>query len=168
MKLLKVDTMATTLAISHYLYLSEEERYNWYAGGDVTVVGVSCPVWYQKGKTSEPAVEVFARYTLINDPAGVFVRHNDEGYKITVPPTSPPISVLSDSAWNKMTPLEQELWHQENQPQPCIASLLNVKDGGAGYLAFRQFTKVRKGRRTLNVVHYVEIKDIAELTNTLT
>ena len=55
-----------TLVISHNINLSREERYNLHQGKPVTTVGVSVPVWFEKGNTSEPAQEVFVLYRLTN------------------------------------------------------------------------------------------------------
>lgn len=160
--------MSTTLTISHYLYLTKAERYAWQIGQQVDVVGVSIPVWFCKGISSEPAIEVFAKYHLIPSPE-IFIKHVDDGYEITVPIAPATEFVpLSDDIWKSLTLEEQEKWYEANEPTPSLRMLLDNKDGGSKYLAFCQHSKVRKNKRVLNVVHFMEIKDIDALTKTLT
>ena len=160
---------ATTLAISHNLFLTKEERYNWYAGEPLEVIGVSIPVWFYKGISSEPAIEVFCKYKLINKSEEIFIKHNENGYNVTVP--QGPVKEfesLPDEIWDAMSVEEQEKWYEENEPTPSLKMLLDIKDGGGAYLAFRQYSKIRKTRtKILNVVHFMEIKDIQDLTQSL-
>lgn len=159
--------MGITLSIAHNLYLTREQRYDWHQGKELTVIGVSVPVWFHGGVTSEPAAEVFSKYKLY---AGdhIFITHNKEGYEITIPPE--PLAVPQfppDDIWNKLSKEEQEKWHNENEHQPSVKSLLDVKDGGSAWLAFRQYNKVKKNKKFLHVIHFVEIKDMEVLIETL-
>jgi hypothetical protein len=161
--------MPTTLAISHYVYLTKEERYRWFDGEELEVVGVSSPVWFHKGVSSEPAVEVFCKYRLLTNPDGIFIKHNAEGYEVTVPPKPPTTpEPLPPEIWNSLTPDQQEQWYEQNQAPPTLLNLLDIRDGGSQYLAFRQYSKVRKNRKILNVIHFMEIKDMDELLHTMT
>ena len=53
-----------TLTVSHYIYLSREQRYELNDGKDIEIVGICVPVWFQKGNTSEPAQEIFCKYKI--------------------------------------------------------------------------------------------------------
>lgn len=160
--------MNTTLAISHYLHLTKTERYAWQSGQIIDVVGVSVPVWFYKGVSSEPAVEVFCRYRLLTSSEGIIIKHVKDGYEITIPQKPSKEWVpLPDEVWNVLSSQEQEQWYEKNEPEPSLKMLLDIKDGGGQFLAFRQYSKVRKNKKVLNVVHFMEIKDMENLTKTL-
>ncbi len=159
----------TTLALSHNLFLTKAERYAWHVGQLVEVIGVCIPVWFFKGISSEPAVEVFCKYKLINAPEGIFVKHVEDGFEITVQQKPAKEFVpMPDEEWKTLTDEQKEEWYEKNEPDPSLRNLLDVPDGGSKYLAFRQHSKVRKNKKILNVVHYVEIKDMDDLLQTLT
>lgn len=161
--------MSTTLTISHYLYLTKAERYAWHEGLPVEVVGVSIPVWFCKGVSSEPAVEVFAKYHLLQSTENIFIKHVEDGYDVIVPPKPQQEFVpLPDDMWKSLSHEDQEKWYEANEPTPSLRMLLDIKDGGSKYLAFRQYSKVRKNKKVLNVVHFMEIKDMEDLMQTLT
>jgi len=134
--------MFNTLCISHNIFLTREQRYSWFEGKEIEVIGVSIPVWYKDGDTSEPAIEVFSKYKLINKTQNIFVKHLDDGYEITAPKIP-----VNDS--------------------PCIRDLLDLKDKGSEWFAFRQYSKIKNKKQTLNLAHFVEIKDIVMLENSL-
>ena len=161
--------MNTTLAISHNLYLTREERYAWYAGDDLEVIGVSVPVWFHKGLTSEPAVEVFVKYKLLNRNENIFIKQVEDGYEIIIPPKAENDTSVPDAIWKDFTEQEREDWYRENEPLPSIQNVLDVKDGGSSYLAFRQLNKAERApKKTITLVHFVEIKPIEDLLKTLT
>jgi hypothetical protein len=58
-----------TLTVSHNIFLTKKQRYELsVVESTLEVIGISFPVWFYKGKTSEPAKEVFCKYILsIND-----------------------------------------------------------------------------------------------------
>ena len=56
-----------TLTISHYVYLNREQRYDIHDLKPVEVIGVSVPVWFNNGNTSEPAKEVFCKLFCIEN-----------------------------------------------------------------------------------------------------
>lgn len=157
--------MATTLAISHNLFLNYQERYDWYNGKEIEVIGVSMPVWFADGTSSEPGHEVFTKYKLLTSEDKALIQHNKElFYEIHMPKCPPkPYMKLPEEVWASLTPEEQEAWYVENEPTQSITNILDIKDGGSEWLAFRQYGKVRKEKATLNVVHFVEIKPIEQL-----
>jgi hypothetical protein len=161
------------LSISHNLFLTRQERYDWYNGKDLTVIGASCPVWFNADRppgnqTSEPAIEVFCKYNLINRQENIYIRHTAEGYDVLVPKepltkATPP----TDEIWKSMKPTEKENWYRKNEPTPSIHNLLDIKDGGSQWLAFRQYNKIKKGNRSLNLIHFFEIADWDEMLDSL-
>lgn len=130
------------------MFLTRQQRYNLADNEEVEVVGVSVPVWYYQGKTSEPGNEVFVKYQLCPTDHKIFVKHNDTGYEIYLPHKS-------------FNP-------EDNRANPfTIRNLLDEKDGGISWIAFRQFGKAKKNKRTVNIIHYIEIKTVEELMASL-
>jgi hypothetical protein len=153
------------LTISHHIYLTKEQSYSLYEGTEIKVVGVSIPIWIIENKTTEPPIEVFAKYTLINQNKGISVKYNEEGYEITIPKNH--ISkgkLLPDDIFNSLSE-EDQFKYQE--PRLCIANLLDVKDIGSEWLAFRQFSNIQVEDKLVDLVHYVEIKRMNDLLETL-
>ncbi len=159
--------MEATLTISHNLYLTKEQRYAWYNGEDVEIVGVSLPVCDYNGATSEPGAEVFVKYTLLNRPERIFIQQRKDGYEIMVPKSPPEVKKLPDEVWNSLSHEDQEIWYKNNEPSPTILNLLDVKDGGSQWLAFRQYSKIKKNRKFIHLIHFVEIKPMEDLLQTL-
>jgi hypothetical protein len=144
----------TTLTISHYIYLSKEERYKLYSGESLNVIGVSVPVWFDRGNTSEPAKELFCRYTITNDSINKAIMPNEEGYHINLPQ-----KVKLDAPNEIQEIVDLYIGTPEK--------LLDIKDGGSEKLEFKQYNKVNQGSKTFNVIHFVEIKDKELLDETL-
>lgn len=133
-----------TLLISHYLYLTKEERYSVAAGNTVEVIGVNIPVWFSSGKTDEPAEEVFCKYILSNSKDDFSIREFDEGFEINLPQIN-----------------------MKNTKKPLSQSLLDVRDGGCEEIFFKEETKIEIQEKTYKVLNYVEIKPIEVLISTL-
>ena len=126
------------------MFLDRQQRYDLVGGKELEIVGVSVPVWYYQGQTSEPGNEVFVKYKLRPTDHKIFVKHNDEGYEIYLPHKS-------------FNP-------EDNRTNPfTLKNLLDQKDGGIEWIAFRQFGKAKKNNRTVNIIHFVEIKTTEEL-----
>jgi hypothetical protein len=160
--------MATTLTISHSIYLTREQRYAWFNGENLEIVGVSVPVWSFKDITSEPAVEIFAKYKLINKQDRIYIQQNDEGYEVTIPQNPlEEYKPLPDDVWNSLSKEEQNIWYMSNEPYPSIFNILDIKDGGSEWLAFRQYSKVKNSKKLLHLIHYVEIKPIEDLLRSI-
>lgn len=139
-----------TLTISHYVYLTKEQRYALHAGQEVEVVGVSVPVWFHKGTTSEPAKELFCKYKLTNEKTNKVIFQTEEGYAVNLP--QPQAEKITDE-----TPIATGYSDK----------LLNVEDKGSEYLDFRQYNRIKQGDKEFNVVHFVEIKTLETLMETL-
>ena len=138
--------MSLTLTVSHNVFLTREQRYNLFDGQEIEVTGVSTPIWYYQGQTSEPGNEVFCKYKLIPNEYKMLVKHTDVGYDIYLP------SKMEDLESNKSNPL-------------TVKNILDLKDGGIEWIAFRQFAKAKKNKKTVNIIHFVEIKTIEELVD---
>jgi hypothetical protein len=134
--------MNLILTVSHNLFLSKSQRYELAEGKELEIVGVSVPVWFHKGKTSEPANEVFCNYKLIPSEDKVFVNNSETGYNIYLPKNQK---------------------NAEGATNPIVLrNLLDIKDGGIEWLAFRQFAKAKKGKKVIDMIHFVEIKKSEE------
>lgn len=140
-----------TLTISHYIYLSKEQRYSLHDGQEIEVVGVSIPVWFHKGSTSEPAKEIFCKYKLTNEKTNKVIVLMNEGYVVNLPQKVEKEDVTDE------TPIFTA----------SSEKLLDVADNGSEHMEFRQYNKVKQGSREFNVVHFVEIKTLETLVNTL-
>ncbi len=160
--------MATTLAISHNIFLTPEERDCLLKeDGHVKVVGVSVPVWHHTGVTSEPAVEVYVMYEINNKKDVIYIKQNDEGYEMQIPPDTGELEKLPDDVWDSLTTEEQDRWWEQHEPGPSLSHLKDIKNGGSEWLAFRQYSKVKRNKKTLSVIHYVEVKLMQDLMETL-
>jgi hypothetical protein len=147
-----------TLTISHYIYLTREQRYALHEGNKLEVTGVSVPVWFKKGNTSEPAQEIFCKYTISNDSSSNrSIVPTTTGYEINLP---------------QKLKFANESVPEETQVVVSVylgtsERLLDINDGGSEWLEFRQFSKIQQGTNKFNVVHFVEIKPIELLEDTL-
>ncbi len=132
-----------TITVSHNIFLTKDERYKLANGESIEVVGVSVPVWFHGGKTSEPAVEVFCKYRLSSAKVPTPITNYEEGYLIALP--------------------------QANEKEKhTVTDLKDIKEDGCEYMHLRQAVKTRKGRKNYDILHFVEIKTIEELNDTLT
>jgi len=155
-----------TLMISHYLYLSHTERYALVSGKTIEVVGVSVPVWFHKGSTSEPAVEVFCEYVLSNDNQDFPVTPFIKGYKINLPQMLVGHKVAArpkPNVWDNMTIDEQERWERLHPQPPLTKDLLDAEDGGLGGLRFKKYSKIREPDKQFNMIHNIEISSMGKL-----
>jgi hypothetical protein len=141
------------LIISHYIYLNREQRYELHSGKKIEVVGISIPVWFNKGTTSEPAKELFCKYQITNEPKEKEITPFEEGYIINLP-QKPDLD-------------EQEMNLYFSVETKTSENLLDIKDGGSEELEFKQYSKIKKDNKEFNVLHFVEIKTEEVLKNTL-
>ena len=159
-----------TLAISHNIFLEREQRYELASGKEIEAIGVSLPVWFYKGNTSEPAQEVFCKYSLTNDKADMPISDIGHGYKINVPQTpknyQPPVEI-SDDKWRKLPYEKQEEWYMNKIIPITGKNLLDSCDGGSSYIRFRQHNRVKRNNQYINIIHFVEIGTIENLIDSL-
>jgi hypothetical protein len=158
------------LSISHHIYLTAEERYALHDRKEIETTGVSLPVWFYRGTTSEPGAEVFCKYILKNEKAESTISNIVGGYEINLPqlPKGYKKPKLSDKEWRKMSFEEREKWYSENEAPLSSKNLLNYKDGGGKHLGWQEHNKLIKHGKTLSIVNFVQIDDISDLTESLT
>lgn len=160
-----------TLAISHNIFLTKEQRYALHNRQDTEAVGISVPVWFIKGNTSEPAEEVFVKYLIKNcQEDQAYIKNIKSGYVVNVPqlPASyKPPERIPDDEWREMGVIRQELWYADNKAPASSNGLLDIKDGGGGYLSFKATSKTTKNNTAISVVHFIEINSCEDLTETL-
>lgn len=134
-----------TLTVSHNIFLSKEQRYALSEPGYIVeVVGVSVPVWFLSGRTSEPAKEVFSLYRLIISDDNKAISKHSNGYLINLPRSLQTISI------------------------PVSQILKDPEDGGRGTLQYKEYSSSRSKGRKFNVIHTIEIYDESELIKSLT
>jgi len=148
-----------TITVLHNIFLTRDERYKLASGEDVETVGVSVPVWFHRGKTTEPAVEVFCKYKLTNTQVQTPITNIDGGYLINVPQAEEQTFMVKDAIQEPQVGLPAA--------PPTAKMLRDIKDGGCGYMQFKQYTKMRRGRKHYNLLHFVEIKEMELLLDTL-
>jgi hypothetical protein len=145
-----------TITVSHYIYLSREQRYELNDGKDIEIVGICVPVWFQKGNTSEPAQEIFCKYKISNKKTGANVKQIDEGFDISMPSLE-----FEDEKTNEETKkiVQKKLGTSEN--------LLDLKDGGQEICEFRIYQKLQVKNELHHLVHFIEIKPIEILMDSV-
>jgi hypothetical protein len=130
-----------TLTISHNIFLTKEERYKVAKGEQIEVIGISVPIWFLKGNTSEPAKEIFCKYIIINDGKNTPIFPTSTGFQINLP----------------------KIINNQNSEK----KLLDIKDGGEESLSYREFNQVQKPI-LYEMIHYVQIMPYEMMINTLT
>lgn len=133
-----------TLTVSHNIFLTRQQRYELCQTDVVlSVVGVSVPVWFLGGRTSEPAREVFCKYLLSITDNSTAVRKHSEGYIINLP-----------KALSNVSRTVPEL-------------LMDPEDGGQSMIQYKEYSNGRSKNRTYRVIHTVEIYDMTVLDESL-
>jgi hypothetical protein len=160
-----------TLAISHNIYLTREERNRLANGDSISVTGVSMPVWYGKGKTTEPGKEVFCHYTLHNSPnAKSEIYFKTDGYEFNLPQLPRNFEMpqeIDDKDWANLEPEEREAIGEERYVPVNGKYLLDVKDGGSERLCFDQVAYAKMRGIPTTVFHTILIADMKMLENSL-
>lgn len=137
-----------TLTISHFIYLTKEQRLNLTKKIPIETTGISVPVWFKMGSTSEPAKEVFCRYVITNDEKETLVEKTNDGFSINLP---------------------QKLFIKYNPTENLFSAVLqsnNLNDlpnDDSGVLEF----VYQKEDKEKTIINFVEIKDIKKLTDSL-
>lgn len=146
-----------TLIISHHIYLNREQRLDLHKRLPQDAIGVSVPVWFQKGNTSEPAQEIFCKYQITNDFSVKAIIPTEDGYVINIP----------QKVVFKTNGLSEKVQDFINGNISTSDKLLDVKDGGSESIEFRHFGKITIDEKTYSVIHFVEIKTEKTLFDTL-
>ena len=157
-----------TLIISHNIHLEKSERYNLAKGDDVVAVGVSVPVWYYKGNTSEPASEVFCKYILTNKPNEFPVSMCEHGYRINLPQI-PATSELRKKPkdWFKYGLHQRIDWYKRYSFPVTGNDLVDLKDGGLEFIRYNHYHKVAGYGSKINVTHMIRIDKMETLIDSL-
>jgi len=157
-----------SLAINHNVWLTRDQRYAIHAGIELVVVGLSVPVWVSSERiTSEPAKEVFCKYYLKNTKNDEQIVIVKDGYEITLPNRQGNLPNLTDEEWRHLNSNDPE--NLENLYLKCDKpvnsnNLLDPIDGGSKYLSFREHSKMKIENQIINLIHFVNMSEIEELT----
>jgi hypothetical protein len=159
-----------TLSISHNIFLTREERYSLHSGEPVTAIGVGLPVWFFQGTTSEPGEEVFCEYLLKNEETDKPIVITQTHYELTLPqmPKDFVKEELSDDEWRAMPVVKQREWYEKSEAPISSKNLLDYQDKGAKYLTFKINQLLELNNQEFNIIHFIVIRDIEELLNSLT
>lgn len=147
-----------TLTVAHHIYLTEDQRYDLHAGLAIKVVGVAIPVWFCKNFTSEPAHEIFCSYQITNDRSGTNVRYFKTKNEFLI--NMPHVAIIGDEYDKTLTKtIQNKFGTAEN--------LLDYHDGGRGFCEFKYYHKLQISKKLHHIIHFVEIKRIEDLEETL-
>jgi hypothetical protein len=146
------------LAINHLIFLTKDERYALFNGTNIETVGVTIPVWFWLGNTTEPAKEIFCKYLITNQPTSDTIDLWDGGYKINTP---------QQDKMDEIPPKIKEV--VAHKSVGSAKNLLDIKDGGSQWLQYKVFKKFKAVGVThpIRVVHTIEMKPMENLTTTL-
>jgi hypothetical protein len=160
-----------SVAVEHFVHLTREQRYALHNGETIKCVGHSVPVWNDKGKTSEPAQEVFCYYTLLNDKTSpVTVKQHKDGYEINLPQLPPNYvkpPVIADELWRMWKPEDKEKYWKKFKVPVSSQNLLDIKDGGSEVLGFGQVERANLKGEPVNLIHYIRIATRESLIESL-
>jgi hypothetical protein len=73
------------LSILHNLFLNKKELENLKTNREIEIIGISLPVYFYEGDSSEPAEEVFCKYKIILDSEEDSILTTKYGYVINIP-----------------------------------------------------------------------------------
>lgn len=157
-----------TLIISHNIHLERAERYNLANGLEVNVVGVSVPVWYFRGNTSEPAGEIFCKYILTNKPNEFPVSIHDQGYRINVPQIPANTELRKKPKdWERYNLQQRIEWYKRYNFPINGSDLMDLKDGGLEFLRYNHYQKLMGYGGGINVTHMIHINKMEMLISSL-
>ena len=166
---MKSTKTGATLSIAHSIHLTREQRYTLASGQEVNTVGISVPIWYVKGRTSEPGIEVFSNYKLSNTTnTDIDIEHDKDGYRINLPQAG---------KTSKKAEVSDEVWRQQNMAREYSpfyegeiqtgAYLRDIEDGGAKRVFFSQYNRAKIRGLSIHLIHSVCITDLEELNHTI-
>jgi len=154
------------LTIHHNVRLDRSQRYKLHEGEDLVVVGVSVPVWFFNKTTSEPAKEIFCKYYLKNTGSEAPIRNLPDGYEITIPnrPAEKP-RIITNDQWRVMTQEQRDEYYSQCVPEVSSKNLLDISDGGAKNLTYREQNQIKQDNEMMRIMHYVCIGDMDNMNN---
>ena len=127
------------LCVDHKLFFKKEDFDTIASNHFIETEGISMPVWLNaaNGKTSEPAREIFSKYTIYNDSnSNPSVNLYKNYYEIFLPQIGnwkPPPEIdykkLSEMTLQQRFVFEQNrnIWWERNPKPPCLESMLENK-----------------------------------------
>lgn len=161
-----------TLVVSHHIFLDNIQLHNLLEGQTVEVMGWNVPVWFYKTNTSEPANEVFCKYTLSclppeqDFPPTVHTL----GYKININPLPDgfqiPMRPIGDNR-KALTKADMIRWEETNPIPDNLWDLKPVDQGGKGMLKFQRYEKTVEHERRMNIVHTVVVAPLSLLEESI-
>jgi hypothetical protein len=156
------------LTIQHLIHLTREQRYALHEGIEIVTVGICVPVWFVNKMTSEPAREVFCNYYIQNPKADHPIKVRGDGFEITLPYREGKGLSLTDDEWrilHNQNPEKLERLYKQCVAEVSSKNLLDIGDGGnGGHLCYREHNKIQEDGQTLNMMHYIQISPIEDLT----
>lgn len=155
------------LSILHNIFLSKEEVDSLFEKEEIETIGVSVPVWYFEGNTSEPAEEVFCKYKLILGDEKQSISIMKNGYCINLPnlPEDYQEKRLTEKQLIKMSEDDVEKWKEEN---PAYINVKELLKEDKQEIVFKHFLKKKYNKRMTNLIHTVEIAKLEKLVGSLT
>lgn len=164
------------LFVTHNIFLNKNEIDLLSNGKSIKTIGHCVPVWVdaKTGKTTEPAGEIFCRYTIHNTikKQKEIKIINKKQYEIFVPnknewksPEKVDFNKLSlmSSEERQIFIKKREKWWFDHPKPPCIDNLKN------GYLRF-EIKKIKRKIEnvTFSAQHVVEMAEMSRLEKSLT
>lgn len=159
-----------TLTIHHNIFLTKEQRYELVRGQDIVTVGVSVPVWFVEGFSSEPAKEIFCKYLLSNIQQDIPIQIREDGYEIVIPYRSSIYArkAISDEEWRRYSEKERRDYYATWKASIHPGNLLDPSDGGTACITYREHNKADTDGKKFSIVHFVNIDDISQLEESIT
>lgn len=158
------------LTIHHNIHLTKEERYALHEGEEILVTGVSLPIWTNRNITSEPGREVFCNYYLQNPKKEIPIQILEDGFEIVLPYREGSKLEISDEDYRILAvknPKKLEELYSKTLKEVSSKNLLDLQDGGCGFLNYRELNKVVVKGYELQIMHYVAIGTIEKLESSL-
>lgn len=157
------------VTFQHHIFIEKELRNSLLDGNPIETVGMFTPVWFWRGKTSEPAAEIFAQYTLINDLASdISVNQNPKGFTINIGmPWAFYVDQLSDEQLASMSERRLERWHLKNAPIYDLMNLADKEHGGNERLSFSRKESRDESGMMVDILHFIKIADVEQLESTI-
>ena len=158
-----------TLTISHHIYIDRQQRHALHNGETLEVTGVAIPVWFQKGNTTEPAPELFCRYKLSNDRKGATIARTTTGFHINLPHLEllGDLKKQEDENDPELDKMYDEVLKAYQRKYGTSEMLLDFEEGGIERSEFTYQYKVDIDNKLHYALHFVEIKPIEMLQDTL-
>ena len=101
------------------------------------------------------------------DPGNV--ERTKDGYLVTLA-SKPKVKTPprpSNEVWFSVPIEAREAWYEKYQQPPTVKNLVDVKDGGAAYFRFKFHKKMKYKEHSVNIFHYMELKDMETLKESI-